>query len=56
MTLGLLEVAIDLDAVVARIGYDNVIIDVDGQALGPVERLGRGVDEGEEGTLAVEHL
>jgi len=51
-----LQVAVDFEAVVARVSHDHVSIRGQGQTLGSVQRVRRGVDVGEEGAAAVEHL
>lgn len=51
-----LQVAIGLEAVVARVGHDNVAVGGERQPLWPVQRVSRRVDVGQERARAVKHL
>lgn len=51
-----LKVSVNLEAVVARVGDSHVSVRGEGQTLRAVQRVGWGVDVGEEGACAVEHL
>lgn len=52
----LLQVAVDFEAVVARIGHHHVSVGGESQALWAVQRVCRCVDVRQEGTAAVKHL
>lgn len=52
----LLQVAVDFEAVVAGIGYHDVSVGGEGQALWAVQRVRRCVDVRQERTAAVKHL
>lgn len=45
----LLQVAVDFEAVVPRVRHHHVAVRRQRQALGAVQRVGRGVDVGQEG-------
>lgn len=52
----LLQVAVDLEAVVSRVCHRHVTVGREGQALGAIKGVRRCVDVGQEGPGAVEHL
>lgn len=52
----LLQVAVDFEAVVARIGHHDVSVRGESQPLWAVQRVCRCVDVRQEGTAAVKHL
>lgn len=45
----LLQVAVDLEAVVPRVRHRNMTVRCEGQTLGAVKGVRRGVDVGQEG-------
>lgn len=53
---GLLQVAVDFEAVVARICNDNMSIRGEGESLRAVQRVCWCVDVGQERTAAIKHL
>ena len=54
--ISLLQIAIDFEAVISRVGHSQMAVDGDGEALRPVERIAFRVDEGEKAALFVEDL
>ena len=52
----LLEVPVDLEAMVSRVAHHHTTLVCDGEALWPVERISRCVDVWQKRPLAVKHL